>query len=44
MSERCMADITGAFEVDGLVKQKKALESLMMGNPAMEKRVQKLIH
>lgn len=38
-----MADITGAFEVDGLVKQKKALESLMMGNPAMEKRVQKLI-
>lgn len=38
-----MADITGAFEVDGLVKQKEALESLMMGNPAMEKRVQKLI-
>lgn len=38
-----MADINGAFEVDGLVKQKKALESLMMGNPAMEKRVQKLI-
>lgn len=38
-----MADISGAFEVDGLVKQKEALESLMMSNPAMEKRVQKLI-
>lgn len=43
MGERCMADITGAFEVDGLVKQKEALESLMMSNPAMEKRVQGLI-
>ena len=38
-----MADINGAFEVDGLVKQQKELESLMMSNPAMEKRVQKLI-
>ena len=38
-----MADISGAFEVDGLVKQKEALESLMMSNPEMEKRVQKLI-
>jgi hypothetical protein len=38
-----MADINGAFEVDGLVKQKEALESLMMSNPEMEKRVQKLI-
>lgn len=38
-----MADISGAFEVDGLVKQKEALESLMMSNPEMEKRVQGLI-
>jgi hypothetical protein len=38
-----MADINGAFEVDGLVKQKEALESLMMSKPEMEKRVQKLI-
>lgn len=38
-----MADITGAFEVDGLIKQKEALESLMMSNPEMENRVQKLI-
>ena len=38
-----MADINGAFEVDGLVKQKEALESLMMSNPAMEKKVQGLI-
>jgi len=38
-----MADISGAFEVNGLVKQKEALESLMMNNPEMEKRVQKLI-
>ena len=38
-----MADISGAFEVDGLVKQKEALESLMMSNSEMEKRVQKLI-
>ena len=38
-----MADISGAFEVDGLVKQKEALESLMMSNPAMEKKVQGLI-
>ena len=43
MRERYMADISGAFEVDGLVKQKEALESLMMSNPEMEKRVQKLI-
>ena len=43
MRERCMADINGAFEVDGLVKQQKELESLMMSNPEMEKRVQKLI-
>jgi hypothetical protein len=38
-----MADISGAFEVDGLTRQKEALESLMMSNPAMEKRVQQLI-
>ena len=38
-----MADISGAFEVDGLVKQKEELERLMMSNPAMEKRVQGLI-
>ena len=38
-----MADINGAFEVDGLVKQKQELESLMMSNPAMEKNVQGLI-
>lgn len=38
-----MADISGAFEVDGLVRQKEALESLLMSNPAMEKKVQGLI-
>lgn len=38
-----MADITGAFQVDGLVQQKKELEALLMSNPAMEKKVQKLI-
>ena len=38
-----MADITGAFEVDGLVRQKAQLEAMLMGNPAMEKKVQGLI-
>lgn len=38
-----MADISGAFEVDGLVKQRQELENLMMSNPAMEKKVQDLI-
>lgn len=38
-----MADISGAFEVDGLVRQKKNLEALMMSNPAMEKKVQALV-
>lgn len=38
-----MADINGAFEVDGLVQQRKELDSLMMSKPEMEKRVQKLI-
>ncbi len=33
----------GNMEVDGLVEQKQALESLMMSNPAMEKKVQGLI-
>lgn len=31
------------FNIDGLVKQRQELESLMMSNPDMEKRVQKLI-
>ena len=39
-----MASIkTSAFEVDGLVQQRKELDALLMSNPAMEKRVQKLI-
>lgn len=38
-----MADISGAFEVDGIVRQKQELENLLMSNPAMEKRVQGLI-
>ena len=38
-----MADISGAFEVDGLVKQRKELDNLLMSNPAMEKKVQGLI-
>ena len=42
-AQRYMADITGAFEVDGLVKQKEALESLLMSNTAIEKKVQGLI-
>ena len=36
-------DISGAFEVDGIVRQKEELERLMMSNPAMEKKVQGLI-
>lgn len=36
-------DITGQFEVDGIVKQREELERLMMSNPQMEKRVQGLI-
>lgn len=42
MSEWYMAK-TDAFEVDGLVQQKKELEALLMSNPAMEKKVQGLI-
>ena len=38
-----MADISGAFEVDGIVRQKQELESLLMSNPQMEKKVQELI-
>ena len=38
-----MADINGAFEVDGLVKQREELERLLMSNPEMEKKVQGLI-
>lgn len=38
-----MADISGTFEVDGLIKQKQDLENLLMSNPAMEKKVQGLI-
>ena len=38
-----MADISGAFEVDGIVRQKQELESLLMSNPQMEKKVQGLI-
>ena len=38
-----MADISVAFEVDGIVRQKQELEALLMSNPAMEKKVQGLI-
>ena len=38
-----MADISGAFEVDGMVRQREELERLLMSNPVMEKRVQGLI-
>lgn len=31
------------LQIDGLLQEKQALESLMMKNPAMEKKVQKLI-
>ena len=31
------------FEIDGFVKQRKELEALMMSNPAMEQKVQKII-
>ena len=38
-----MASIDSSFDVDGLVQQRKELDRLLMGNPQMEKRVQKLI-
>jgi hypothetical protein len=31
------------FEIDGFVEQRKELEALIMSNPAMEKKVQKII-
>jgi hypothetical protein len=37
-----MADYDN-IQVDGLVEQRKELEALMMSNPAMEKKVQKII-
>ena len=36
-------DISGAFEVDGIVRQKQELERLLISNPEMEKKVQGLI-
>ena len=38
-----MADISGQFEVDGLVKQRKELEQMLSSDPDMEKRLQKVI-
>ena len=38
-----MSDISGQFEVDGLVKQRKELEQMLSSNPDMEKRLQKVI-
>ena len=38
-----MADITGFYEVDGLVKQKEQLERLLTSNPEMEKKIQGLV-
>ena len=38
-----MVQRTDAFDVEGLVEQRKELEALLMRNPAMEKRVQKII-
>lgn len=38
-----MADISGAFEVDGLVKTRKELEALLTSNPEMEKKIQGLV-
>jgi hypothetical protein len=38
-----MADISGQFEVDGLVKQREELEKMLSSNPDMEKRLQKVI-
>ena len=38
-----MADISGQFQVDGLVKQRKELEQMLSSNPDMEKRLQKVI-
>lgn len=38
-----MADISGAFEVDGLIKTRKELEALLSSNPEMEKKIQGLV-
>ena len=38
-----MVKISDAFEVDGFVEQRKELDKLLMSNPEMEKKVQKLI-
>ena len=38
-----MAYISGQFQVDGLVKQRKELEQMLSSNPDMEKRLQKVI-
>ena len=38
-----MADISGQFQVEGLVKQRKELEQMLSSNPDMEKRLQKVI-
>ena len=38
-----MPDISGQFQVDGLVKQRKELEQMLSSTPDMEKRLQKLI-
>lgn len=40
MREECMLF---GVDTDGIVKQKEALDQLMMSNPEMEKRVQKLV-
>lgn len=38
-----MADLSGQFKVDGLVKQREELEHLLTSDPLMEKRIQALI-
>jgi hypothetical protein len=38
-----MADISGAFEVDGLVRTRNELEALLSSNPEMEKKIQGLV-
>jgi hypothetical protein len=38
-----MADISGQFEVDGIVRQREELEHLLTSDPLMEKRIQALI-
>lgn len=38
-----MTNITDNFQAEGFVEQRKELEKLMMSNPSMEKKVQKII-